>query len=81
MSQIIFDQHDVETLHGDLFKVLFDEGDGEPFSNSFIATAEYGTCAATVLSISTRGEAKFQEQGFSNNGKREKLSTYSLEMK
>lgn len=80
MSQIMHNHPDAETLHSELFQLLFDEGDGEPFSNSFIATAEYGTCAATVLSISTQGETKFQEQGFSNNGKRERLTNYSLQV-
>lgn len=81
LSQVIHRHADAETLHGELFKLLFDTGDGEAFSNSFIATAEYGTCAATVLSISTQGDAKFQEQGFSNKGKRGQLRSYSIELK
>tara|TARA_B100001964_G_C14242468_1_gene605742 strand:+ start:762 stop:1493 length:732 start_codon:yes stop_codon:yes gene_type:complete len=78
MSHIVQSHSEVEVLHQELFKVLFDPGDSEPFSNCFIATDEYGTCAATVLSISSGGETNFQEQGFSKNGKREQLSSYSL---
>ena len=81
MAQIIRDHTDAEKLHEKLFELLFDKGDGEAFSNSFIATAEYGTCAATVLSISTQGKAKFQEQVFSNNGKPKQLRSYSIELK
>ena len=48
--------------------LLLDEGDGRPFSNPFINTAEYGTCAASLLLVSTAGEVSFTEYGFSHHG-------------
>ncbi|MFP6808346.1 MAG: NRDE family protein [Pseudomonadales bacterium] len=69
---------DMETLHQGLFGLLGDKGDGSPFSNSFIATAEYGTCAASVLTMSSSGEICFQEQGFLKNGEPEELVSYHL---
>ena len=78
MAHIVQSHSQTNLLHRELFDLLFDKGDGEPFSNSFIAADEYGTCAATVLSITSEGETSFQEQGFSSNGKREQLRSYSL---
>ncbi len=68
----------VEEMFSSSFELLFDTGDGEAFSNSFIATAEYGTCAATVLTLGNDGNINFQEQGFGQNGRREELVSYSL---
>ncbi len=62
-----------------LFQLLYHKGDETPFSNSFIETAEYGTCAATVLTISTTGETRFLEQGFTNNGKPASLASFEFQ--
>ncbi len=78
LSQLTADISDIDTLHLELFNLLEDKGDEEAFSNSFIATAEYGTCAATVLTITRDGQARFQEQGFSENGRIEQLKSYRL---
>ena len=63
---------------GQLFELLFDQGSGSPFSNSFIATAEYGTCASTVLLVTTDGQVSFQEQGFVAGGKEESFKSYNF---
>lgn len=80
LSRLVTEFTDIDRLHSELFDLLFDKGDDEAFSNSFIATAEYGTCAATVLTITNDGEARFQEQGFSENGRREQLNSYRLKL-
>ncbi len=80
LSRLVTEVDDTKRLHSELFDLLIDKGDGEAFSNSFIATAEYGTCAATVLTITNNGETRFQEQGFAKHGRREHLNTYRLKL-
>jgi len=80
LSRLVSEVDDTKHLHSELFDLLFDKGDDEAFSNSFIATAEYGTCAATVLTISYDGDARFQEQGFAEHGRRQQLNTYRLKL-
>ncbi len=80
LLKLTTDIADIDKLHTELFSLLFDRGDDEAFSNSFIATAEYGTCAATVLTITNDGEARFQEQGFSENGQPQQLSDFRLNL-
>jgi uncharacterized protein with NRDE domain len=78
LSKLIDDEMPDNELFNASFNLLFDTGDDEAFSNSFIATAEYGTCAATVLTLSASGKINFQEQGFKHNGQQEDLLSYSL---
>jgi uncharacterized protein with NRDE domain len=80
LSQLISESDDPKRLHSELFDLLSDKGDDEAFSNSFIATAEYGTCAATVVTITQAGDTRFQEQGFAKHGLREQLKTYRLKV-
>ena len=54
-------------------------GTGEPFSNSFIDTEEYGTCASTLLTITTTGDVSFAEHGFGSHGKPEGDVSYQFE--
>lgn len=51
-----------------LFDLLFDRGSDEPFSASFLASPEYGTCASTVLTISAAGNVCFEERNFNAGG-------------
>jgi uncharacterized protein with NRDE domain len=51
-----------------LLNLLSDTGDSRAFSNSFIASAEYGTRSKTVLIWRTDGSLSFTEQNFSKNG-------------
>lgn len=52
-----------------LFSLLAEPGDGdEPWSAKFIASPEYGTCAATVLMIDHTGRVCFWERNFSTDG-------------
>ena len=78
LSKLIDDEMPDNELFNASFNLLFDTGDDEAFSNSFIATAEYGTCAATVLTLSASCKINFQEQGFKHNGQQEDLLSYSL---
>ena len=80
LSRLVSEADDTKNLHSELFELLFDKGDDEAFSNSFIATAEYGTCAATVVTITQTGDTRFQEQGFAEHGRREHLNTYQLKL-
>jgi len=64
--------------HDALLGLLLDEGNGDAFSNSFIKTAEYGTCASTILTISTTGELQFIETGFTTAGKKESEKSYNF---
>jgi uncharacterized protein with NRDE domain len=80
LSQLISETDDPNRLHIELFDLLSDKGDDEAFSNSFIATAEYGTCAATVVTITQAGDTRFQEQGFAEHGLREQMKTYRLKV-
>ncbi len=60
--------------------LLMDKGDGSPFSNSFIDTDEYGTCASTVLTISTTGTVRFTELGFAAGGRPETEVHYQFDV-
>ena len=54
-----------------LFGLIGDaHGTGQPFSAPFISSAEYGTCASTVLTVSKQGEVQFEERSFTVGGKR-----------
>ena len=52
-----------------LFDLLSDEGDNRAFSNSFIASADYGTRSQTVITWRTDDKIKFVEKNFSKQGK------------
>jgi uncharacterized protein with NRDE domain len=65
----------------DLFELLFCRGDGEPFSQSFIATERYGTTASTVLRIGIGGEVYFEERNFRSMGESDSINTYEFEIK
>jgi uncharacterized protein with NRDE domain len=80
LSQLVSETDDPKRLHSELFDLLSDKGDGEAFSNSFISTAEYCTCAATVVTNTQAGDTRFQEQGFAKHGLREQLKTYRLKL-
>ena len=51
-----------------LLEILRDTGDARPFSNSFIASADYGTCVSSALIVEHSGEVRFTEQGFHAGG-------------
>lgn len=52
-----------------LFSLLSERGSGdEPWSAKFIASPEYGTCAATVLTVDYSGRVSFREKNFSTGG-------------
>lgn len=52
-----------------LFNLLSERGsDDEPWSAKFIASPEYGTCAATVLTVDHSGRVSFREKNFSAQG-------------
>lgn len=54
-----------------LFRLIGDaDGSGQPFSAPFISSAEYGTCASTVVTISKTGDVYFEERSFGVGGKR-----------
>ncbi len=78
LAELVSNHPDLTTLHKNLFSLLTDTGDGSAYSNSFITTAEYGTCASSVLTITHPGEVFFQEQGFTESGQPDQLSSYRL---
>jgi uncharacterized protein with NRDE domain len=51
-----------------LLNLLSGQGDGSAFSNSFIESTEYGTCAQTVVLWQADGNVTFAEQCFQPNG-------------
>jgi uncharacterized protein with NRDE domain len=51
-----------------LLEILRDTGDARPFSNSFLASADYGTCVSSALIVEHSGEVRFTEQGFHAGG-------------
>lgn len=52
-----------------LFSLLSERGSGdEPWSAKFIVSPEYGTCAATVLTVDHSGRVSFREKNFSAGG-------------
>lgn len=65
-------------IEEELFSILSNNGDGRPFSESFIADSVYGTRSQTVLTWDTKGELKFTEKNFMQGGKRETTSNISL---
>ena len=65
-------------IEEELFSILSNNGDGRPFSKSFIAGSVYGTRSQTVLTWDTKGELKFTEKNFMQGGKRETTSNISL---
>ncbi len=67
-----------EKMFTGLFELLEDHGNPEPFSDSFIATQDYGTCASTAVWIGTDHSVEFQERGFRANGEKEGMVTYSF---
>jgi uncharacterized protein with NRDE domain len=62
----------------DLFELLFCEGDGEPFSQSFIATESYGTNASTIVCVSNTGDVYFEERNFKSMGERDQVHAYEF---
>ncbi len=78
MADLVSSQQEDRLLHESLFALLAETGDGTPYSNSFITTAEYGTCASSVLTITQSGSVFFQEQGFTQGGKPDQLSSFRL---
>ncbi len=63
-----------------LLALLKDTGDDRPFSNSFIASKDYGTCVSTLVQFDQRGSIKFLEQGFNAGGLDGQSVTFSLEI-
>ncbi|MDA1299908.1 MAG: NRDE family protein [Proteobacteria bacterium] len=61
-----------------LFGLLSNEGDGRAFSNSFISSAEYGTCAQTVIVWRNDGSAVFEERTFASHGRPMARHRYEL---
>ena len=61
-----------------LFSILSNNGDGRPFSNSFIAGSAYGTRSQMVLTWDTKGELKFTEKNFIQGGRLENTNNISL---
>lgn len=59
---------ETEVRSENLFELLFDPGGDAPFSASFLASAEYGTCASSVVTISSSGEVYFEERNFEAHG-------------
>ncbi|MGK0400823.1 MAG: hypothetical protein ACJASJ_000976 [Candidatus Azotimanducaceae bacterium] len=51
-----------------LLEILRAAGDARPFSNSFIAAEDYGTCVSSALVIEQSGQVLFTEQGFQPGG-------------
>lgn len=62
----------------ELFSLVFCPGDGEPYSQSFIATETYGTSASTVLKVKRSGDVYFQEQNFRPYGEPDRVHTYEF---
>ena len=65
----------------DLFTLISDgQGSSEPFSAPFISSAEYGTCASTVLTVSQSGEVYFEERGYATGGAADGVVSYRFEV-
>jgi len=62
-----------------LFELLYCKGNGEPFSQSFIATERYGTNASTVLKVSAEGDVYFEERNFLPMGEPDKTHVYEFD--
>lgn len=60
----------------ELFGLLFCQGDGAPFSQSFIATETYGTSASTVITVSATGSVYFEERSFRPWGEADRIHRY-----
>ncbi len=52
----------------DLYRLVFCDGDGEPYSQSFIRSETYGTSASTALRIRNTGDVYFEERNFGPEG-------------
>jgi len=52
----------------ELFELLFARGNDRPFSANFLASAEYGTCASSVVTISAAGDVYLEERNFKPHG-------------
>jgi len=68
-------------LAGALSRALSDEGDRRAFSNSFIASAEYGTCAQTTVIWEKDGSLRFEERCYAKNGVTQGLQKYEFTVK
>ena len=65
LASLLDSQHDPAAL----FELLADKGSpDEPWSAKFISSPEYGTCAATVLTVDRSNQVYFQERNFSAGG-------------
>jgi uncharacterized protein with NRDE domain len=62
-----------------LLELLRDQGDGRPYSNSFIESADYGTCVSTAVLITQEGRITFKEQGFKASGIPSEANEFSYE--
>lgn len=62
----------------DMYELLFCKGDGQPFSQSFIATEQYGTSASTVVKISANGDVYFEERNFNPMGEPDQTHHYQF---
>ncbi|MDZ7686652.1 MAG: NRDE family protein [Gammaproteobacteria bacterium] len=62
----------------DLFSLIFCDGDGEPYSQSFIATETYGTSASTVVRIANDGDVYFEERNFGPEGTPDAIYTFEF---
>ncbi|MBD3647546.1 MAG: NRDE family protein [Pseudomonadales bacterium] len=74
LSRLADDDFEPEAM----FRLLFDPGNDEPFSASFLASPEYGTCASTVLTISREGDVYFEERNFEAGGKASGSNRFSF---
>lgn len=64
-----------------LSMVLCDGGDHRAFSNSFIASEDYGTRARTVVIWKKDGHLSFEEQCYAKNGVAKSLQKHSFTVK
>lgn len=84
--KVIRGRKQISKLSGDgfppssLFDILFCNGDGKPFSQSFIATERYGTSASTVVKIEADGSAYFEERNFRPMGEADRVHRYAFEV-
>ncbi len=64
----------------DLYRLVFCEGDGEPYSQSFIASETYGTSASTALRIRRDGRVSFEERNFGPEGEPAEIHRFEFQV-
>ncbi len=65
-------------LTASLFTLLSDRGDGTAFSNSFIESTTYGTCAKTVVLWRADGSVEFEERCYVASGRPGSIRHYDF---